>query len=300
MSAPTDPRLSVLLQQLHAIAAGEKGVRVETSGRMDAMDDVIAAVNVLAEQFEEREQLRLEMQNRLQQVERLAVVGEFTASLAHELRAPLQGILSSAELIQMHQQEPIIAALAGTIEREVFRANRLIDNSRALTRRPLQLEAVSLDHVFTELRHFTRSHLASRGVHLQVADLTPLPAVRIDVDQFRQVALNLVANAADSVVERYGCEPHHNRRIEVEGRAENGVVTVDMRDYGAGIPDDHKASVFKPFYTTKTDGLGIGLSISKKLVEDQGGKLHFNSGVDGTTFHIELPPAVRDSPPSEA
>ena len=289
--AEGNDRLSAIAAHLEAIARGDFGIRTEVGDKLDQVDGIIAAINMVSEELHAREQHRLELQNRLNQVERLALVGEFMASLSHELRAPLQTILSATELIQIQDLTPRVNALTETVEREVFRANRLIDNARALTRRPLHLETVDLAGLFAELFQFTRTQLGSQGVRLRVEDLSNLPPVRIDVDQFRQVTLNLVANAADAVVERYGRAPHENRRIEVGGRGGREGVTIHLRDYGSGIPKKASQRIFEPFFTTKHSGLGIGLSISKKLIEDQGGSLDFDTGPDGTTFHIALPVA---------
>ena len=287
--ADTHAKLDDVLALLRSLADEERDVPDRARSVDEKIDAILAEVEQLGESLRSREQQQRDLQNRVNQVERLALVGEFSASLSHELRAPLQTILSANELIQTRDITPRVQALARMIEREVFLANRLIDNARSLTRRPVHLESVALSKIIDEFAEFSRLLLSTQNVRLKTGDLAQLQPVRADVDQLRQVVLNLVTNAVDAILERYGSDPHPNRCIEITGRQGCESTTLDLRDYGSGIPDPVQHRIFDPFYTTRTGGLGIGLSITKKLVEDQGGAITFDTGPDGTTFHVELP-----------
>lgn len=303
MPHPAHDKLADVLARVHDMAeelGAETGRAPDTlEGQIQALAD---AVENLSERYRSQAQQRRDLQDRVSQVERLALVGEFSASLSHELRAPLQTILSANELIQIRDLSPRVETLTRMIEREVLRANRLIDNARSLTRRPVHLESVDLQRLFDEFAVFSRSLLALQDVQLVVADLSTLPPIRVDADQLRQVILNLVTNAVDATTARYGSEPHPQRRIEVDARCGGDGVTLSVRDFGNGIAESAQHRIFDPFYTTRPGGLGIGLSITKRLVEDQGGTLSFDTSPEGARFHVTLPVSASLSPdlPSEA
>jgi signal transduction histidine kinase len=181
---------------------------------------------------------------------------------------------------------PEIEALTQTIEGEVYRANRLIDNSRSLTRGPVHLQAVDLSEIMAAFIDTTARTPDLQDIHLEIRDLSGLSPVQADVNHLQQVIRNLVSNAADAIRARAKRESTARQRIGVRGTEVNDRVFLDIEDSGTGIPPQIQPRVFDPFFSTKRGRLGIGLSASKRLLEEQGAELSFDTGESGSTFRI--------------
>jgi signal transduction histidine kinase len=219
--------------------------------------------------------------------EKMAALGLLAAGIAHEVGNPLTSISSLVQILQRRDSDIYtqdkLALVNGQLQRIQTTLRELINFSRpASTERTL----VSLRDILEEALHIAKYYkrTRSRTIELRVAsDLPLLVGVR---DQLVQVFLNLVLNAIDAT-DRGG-------RIELTADAQGGWLEVAVHDDGCGIAETEQARVFQPYFTTKKDGTGLGLFVTRKLVADHGGTVTFTSAVGrGTTFAVQLPVAER-------
>jgi PAS domain S-box-containing protein len=224
---------------------------------------------------------------------RVAAMGELTASIAHELNQPLTAILSNAQAAQRFLQngQPDLAEL-GDIVADVIaddrRASEVIQRLRALLKRgDLQMVSHDINALINEVRSLINSDLLIKDIAITL-DLDPtLPSVRGDRVQLQQVILNILINAMDALSEN----PRGHRHVVIRTfRPDPGEVQVDVVDSGSGISKNDLTHVFESFYTTKSEGLGMGLSISRSIIERHGGRVWATNNSDrGATFHLTVP-----------
>jgi C4-dicarboxylate-specific signal transduction histidine kinase len=261
----------------------------------DAAGRVVHTVGVIQD-ITERKAAELEArltQNELAHATRMSVLGELAASMAHELNQPLAAILSNAQAARRFLAAPEpdmqeIREILDDIVRDDKRAGEVIHHMRAMVQKkggavPEPLDFNGLVRDTTKLVH---SELVGRNVGLEL-DLAPkLPAFLAGRVEMQQVLLNLMVNAMDAMRD----QPAERRRLQIRTSAAEGRVRVALRDYGHGIPENALADIFRPFFTTKNHGLGMGLSISRSMVEAHGGKLWAENAPDGgAVFWIDMP-----------
>lgn len=225
-------------------------------------------------------------------VSRLAVVGELTASIAHEVNQPLAAMLSNAETIEILLNAPTpaldtIREILADIRSDNDRASSVIRRLRGLLRKH-SLEAVPLhtNSLILDTVRFISFDARRRSVEIRT-DLTPgLPPIRGDKLHLQQVLLNLIINGMDAMSE----VPESNRRITVKsGETVDGAVSISIYDRGPGIPEEGFPKLFDSFFTTKKSGVGLGLSISRSIVEAHHGRIWAeNLPGGGAAFHVSL------------
>lgn len=229
----------------------------------------------------------------LAHVARVSTLGELAASVAHELNQPLGAILANAEAAELFLAQeppaieelgPILAAIRQDNERasEVIRRMRTLLGKRELERQPLEVNSV-VEGVWP----LVSGDAALRGVSLG-AELSPgLPKVLGDRVHLQQVMLNLLLNGMDAV----GGQPRERRRLTVRtGMGGEGQVELAVVDTGLGIEPEKLGRVFDPFYTTKPQGMGMGLSIARTIIKAHDGRIWAeNNAAGGATFRLTLP-----------
>lgn len=217
--------------------------------------------------------------------ERLAALGQLSAGLAHELRNPLGTIRASAEMLknQFTEGNPVAGELAGFIATEVDRANSLVTRFLEFAR-PLEprLEVTELTEVLDRVVLRLERDGANRQVTVYKNYSPDVPRFRFDAELMERVFYNLLVNAAQA------SQP--GGAVTVKTRPAGDGVEISVIDRGAGISPSDKGSIFNPFFTTKPDGVGLGLAIVSKIVEGHGGKMAFESELGkGSVFHVYLP-----------
>ncbi len=231
------------------------------------------------------------LQKQLVESEKLAAAGRLSASLAHEFKNPLFGILTvlekAAREFSLKQGSEDLLELA---IRECYRAMDLVEKMQDIHRpSPNLAEPMDLHSAINDMVTLTQARLQKRSIKL-VMDLDPnLPKVYGIEDQIKQVILNLLNNAEEAISDADGI-------IVVAARALESSLKIIVRDNGPGIPEDQRRNLFEPFFTTKKDsgGMGLGLAVSYGIVKAHGGRIDVETGIEGkgTGFVITLPKRI--------
>lgn len=225
----------------------------------------------------------------------LAAIGHSAAVVAHELNQPLTSVLSNAQALQMllrRQGPPNETALEilDDIISEDKRAGDIIQRMRRMLKKEVfAWTPVDLNSIVEDVARIISHEASHVGVRL-LAELSPdLPAVRGDRVQLQHVLLNLVQNGVQASAARRSAAPV----VRIETRRNGGELTVSITDSGDGIAGETQSNLFAPFFTTKTNGLGLGLSISRTIVEQHGGAIAVaNVPGGGAEFSVRLPAAL--------
>jgi C4-dicarboxylate-specific signal transduction histidine kinase len=220
----------------------------------------------------------------------LKVMGELSASIAHEISQPLLGILSnaSASLRWLKRDQPDLEeAIQGLedIRSDSARAADIVQALRALARQaPLQRLPVQIDDLIAEVLRLTATDLANRNVQLQTRLDARCP-VWVDAVQIQQVVFNLVTNALESIVG----SGQQDGRIIISSAVEDNYVQVCVQDNGPGIGAQNREQIFDAFYTTKGSGMGMGLAICRSVIGAHGGNLVVPDSEQGARICFTLP-----------
>jgi two-component system NtrC family sensor kinase len=275
------------------IARGDYSAEVSVKG-----DDEIATLarefDQMARALREREAQLKEKQAALLRAEQLAAVGRISAQIAHEVRNPLSSIGLNVELIDEAFAKARFSSEAeakeardvlASVLREVDRVTEITESYLKMARLPQPaLAKEDVNRVVANVLDFSREELERARVQV-VRELDPgLPDTLADEGQLRQVFLNLVRNSRDAMRE--------GGTLTVRTGARDGELEIEFRDSGEGIRAEVKAQVFEPFFSTKQGGTGLGLAVSRQIVQAHGGTIGCES-VDGggTSFVIRLPRA---------
>jgi len=251
---------------------------------------LVSIIDISVRRKLEREAAR--QRDELAHLSRVAMLGELSGSLAHELNQPLTAILSNAQAAQrfLAQSPPRVDKLAEILADIVkcdHRAEAVIQRLRSLLRKEeSQRHPLDVNDVVAESMRLMRSDLLSRQVAVDLDLADALPPVSGDRNQLQQVLLNFVINGCDAME---GQEADRRVIIRTQATA-SGDVEVSVADRGAGIPAANLERIFEPFVTTKASGLGLGLAICRSIAEAHGGRLWATNNADcGATLHCELP-----------
>jgi two-component system, LuxR family, sensor kinase FixL len=223
---------------------------------------------------------------------RVAMLGELSGSLAHELNQPLAAILSNAQAAQRllardPPQLPAVTEILADIVASDRRAGAVIERLRSMLRKEdVKHALLALNHVAEESLRLMHSDLLDRRVSVDTSFAENLPPVSGDRVQLQQVMLNLLINGCDAVAGR-GRDAH----LHVSSRVtERGSVAIAISDNGDGIAPQDIERIFEPFVTSKSHGIGLGLSICRSIIEAHGGRLWAsNNASRGATLEFELP-----------
>jgi two-component system NtrC family sensor kinase len=247
------------------------------------------AFNSMALALKERvEQMRDFAQTRIRESERLAVVGQLAAGVAHELSNPLQGIVAYSHLLL--EQMPADDERRDYLEKMSVQGNRCVSIIRALLdfsrpRKP-EMRPCDINSVFTECLSLVEGQALFHNIEVVRNLEADLPDILVDPAQIQQVLMNLIINAVEAM--------DGTGRLTLTTRMESDgtMVVLEVADTGEGIAEEDIERVFDPFFSTKdpSHGTGLGLSISYGIVREHGGTISVTSSVgEGTTFAVRLP-----------
>jgi len=238
-----------------------------------------------------REQQIREQRQELAHLGRVAMLGELSGAITHELNQPLTTVLSNAQaaqqLLDCEQPDLVeIRAILADIVAENKRAGEIIRRLRTLLKKgEISPQELDVNELVLEVIGLEHSDLIARNVFVTTQLADKLPPVRADRVQIQQVLLNLMMNAGDAMVDNLAGE----RLIRIGTCCENGFVQVLVSDSGPGLPPREPERIFEAFFTTKEQGLGLGLTICRSIVSAHGGELHARDTGQGAVFTIALP-----------
>jgi two-component system NtrC family sensor kinase len=276
------------------ITSGNLDVRVEHPSN-DELGDLAERFNKMASTLQERDkQLKEYAQTKIMESERLALVGQLAANVAHELNNPLQGIVTYSHLLLEKLPEDN-SPIAPSLQRVVTQANRCRDIIRGLLdfsrQRKPDKTIVDLNSVLNECVRLVENQSIFHNIEIKQDFDSDLPRIILDPSQLQQVILNLIINAAEAM------EDGGVLTISTEHIPTDHAVKVSVSDSGCGIPEENMDKLFDPFFTTKEvgHGTGLGLAISYGIIREHGGYLEVDSEVGkGTTFTVYLPMQIEE------
>lgn len=274
-----------LQEQMERVGEGDLTASVSFAERNDEIGDLgrnfNRMVQLLRESGEEIERLH---RTQMSRAEHFATLGELATGLAHEIRNPLAGIAGVIEIVGRDLPATSPAkAVVKDVRQEVTQINRILTDLLE-TARPRVPEMRSSD-LNTTVEHavmLARQQVLSKPIKIEFTAAKNLPEVEHDSDQIHQVLLNLLLNA-EQAIEGPGL-------VRVAVFEQNGTAVVTVSDTGRGIPTEHLPNIFRPFFTTKGNGTGLGLSLARRIVEAHHGQIEVKSSSGkGTTFSVVLP-----------
>jgi len=248
---------------------------------------------------QEREKLR-QLEDDLAHTNRVSMLGEMAASLAHEIKQPIAAAMTSANsCIEWLAHEPPnldrARAAAAKIDKYGNRAAEIIDHIRSLYRKsPPQSELIDVNEVVHEIFILLQGEAIRHSIAMRSELADELPKIEADRVQLQQVFMNLMLNAIEAMRDEGG-------ELTVKSQRQDGQLLFSVRDTGPGLPVGNVDQIFSAFFTTKPQGSGMGLAISRTIVESHGGRLWAtdNDG-RGANFYFTLPTEVRESSPQIA
>ncbi len=229
-----------------------------------------------------------DLQQEILKMDRLASVGELTSGIAHEIRNPLAGIKTTAQAL--NEELPVYdhkRAYVDRIIKEIDRLNKLVVNFFDFAKpKTLHMQECDLVKVLDDAVVMVREMASSSQV--QVIELYPARPVKAlaDPDMIQQVLINILINGIQAM--------DAGGRLEVNLRETSSQVEMVVSDTGKGIPEHLRSRIFDPFFTTKPKGIGLGLSISYRIMRMHTGNITFSSGEEGTTFRVLLKKGIQE------
>ena len=280
-----DRPLLELQEKIARLRDGDLNVTATFAARNDEIGDLGRNFNAMVGQIRAtQEEIRRLHQTQMSRAEHLATLGELAAGLAHEIRNPLAGISGVIEIIgrDLPPSSPG-AQVWGDVRNEMQRVQKILNELLTYARpKPPEYKATDLCSTVDHAVHLARQHAVSKPIAIELQCAAGIPPVEHDATQIEQMLVNLLLNSIQAI-EREG-------RIEVGIELVGESAQIRVRDSGRGIPPEQLPNIFRPFFTTKGHGTGLGLSLAKRIVESHGGQIEVHSELNrGTQFTIALP-----------
>jgi signal transduction histidine kinase len=274
-----------LQEKIALVSDGDLNVAVDFARRNDEIGDLGRNFNHMLQQLREsREEIETLHRTQMSRAEHLATLGELATGLAHEIRNPLAGIAGVIEIIGRDLPSTSPArAVVKDVRLEIAQINRILTDLLETARpHPPQICRSNLNTTVEHAVMLARQQVLSKPIRIELQKAPDLPEVEHDSDQIHQVLLNLLLNAVQAM-ESAGT-------VCVEIGARDDYASVIVSDTGRGIPPQNIPNIFRPFYTTKGDGTGLGLSLARRIVEEHHGRIEVSSVVGkGSKFEVVLP-----------
>jgi two-component system sensor histidine kinase HydH len=230
---------------------------------------------------------RMLLEERMARMERFISLGTLASGLHHELKNPLTALSLHIQLLDERLRSPATAEppsdLLSVLKTEVYRLNGVLEGFRNFASlQRLNLQPLDAAEVLDEAVRLIGPQATNQGVEIIFSPpAVQLPSVSLDPQKFQQAVLNLLINGLEAMPT--------GGKLSLRALLENDHLVVEVADTGAGIPPEVRKNLFKPYFSTKTQGTGMGLALTEKLIGQHGGQVGFESGTQGTTFRITLP-----------
>ncbi len=274
-----------LQDKIARVSLGDLNVSVSFANRNDEIGDLGRDFNDMVAQLKaSHEEIQRLHQTQMSRAEHFATLGELAAGLAHEIRNPLAGIAGVIEIVS--RDLPPGSAARSVIKdakEEAIQINRILTDLLETARpKPPQFQVKDLAGTAEHAVMFARQQAITKGIRIELDTGEPIPPVDHDPNQMNQVLLNLLLNAIQAM-DKAGT-------IHVSLRRDRESAIITVADQGKGIAPEILPNIFRPFFTTKGHGTGLGLSLARRIVESHGGTITARSEVGkGTQFMVRLP-----------
>ena len=274
-----------LQEKIARVGEGDLDVSVKFSKRNDEIGDLGRNFNLMVQQLREsREEIEQLHRTQMSRAEHLATLGELATGLAHEIRNPLAGIAGVIEIVgrDLPSTSPARAVIRD-VRLEIAQINRILtDLLHAARPHPPEVRASDLNITVEHAVMLARQQVLSKPIRIELEKDPHLPVVEHDSDQIHQVVLNLLLNSVQAI------EGAGAVRVVIATKKDKALISV--ADSGRGISAEHLPFIFRPFYTTKGNGTGLGLSLARRIVEDHRGQIEVASELGrGTEFLVTIP-----------
>jgi signal transduction histidine kinase len=274
-----------LQEKIARVGAGDLNVSVSFCKRNDEIGALGRNFNHMVKQLcESRDEIERLHRTQMSRAEHFATLGELAAGLAHEIRNPLAGIAGVVEIIGRDLPATSPArSVVKDVRIEIAQINHILTDLLQTARpHPPSIRRTDLNTTVEHAVMLARQQALSRPVEITFKKDTALPEIEHDSDQIHQVLLNLLLNALQAI------DGQGRITVEIEARGQSAVIVVS--DTGRGIQPEHLPNIFRPFYTTKGNGTGLGLSLARRIVEEHHGRIEVTSTVGkGSQFRVSLP-----------
>jgi signal transduction histidine kinase len=224
------------------------------------------------------------MQERLYQAERLSSLGQLAAGVAHEIRNPLNAISLAAQRLQSGGTKEKLERISHIIRDEIKRLNKIVEDFLSLSRNNrFEFKTISITGLLDRILFLLQEEAGPKHIHIEKQWTNKSMRVLMDTGKMEQALLNIIRNAMESISGE-GCI---TLSCEIQGKNR---VSIKIKDTGSGIPEGEEKRIFDPFYTSKENGVGLGLAIAHEIVLAHGGEIQVESQLGkGSTFEILLP-----------
>ncbi|HTR27536.1 MAG TPA: ATP-binding protein [Terriglobales bacterium] len=276
-----------LQEQMERVGDGDLTASVGFAKRNDEIGDLGRNFNLMVKQLREsREEIEHLHRTQMSRAEHFATLGELATGLAHEIRNPLAGIAGVIEIVgrDLPASSPA-KAVVKDVREEIAQINRILTDLLGTARpRASEMRPSDLNTTVEHAVMLARQQVLSKPIKIEFTPAEDLPEVEHDSDQVHQVLLNLLLNSVQAI------EGSGVVRVAVFCKENSEDATITVSDTGRGIPAEHLPNIFRPFYTTKGNGTGLGLSLARRIVEEHHGRIDVESSSGkGTTFSVTLP-----------
>jgi len=276
-----------LQEKIARVRLGDMEASVSFANRKDEIGDLGRDFNDMVAQLKSsREEIQRLHQTQMSRAEHFATLGELAAGLAHEIRNPLAGIAGVIEIVSrdLPPSSPARSVIKDAKE-EAIQINRILTDLLDTARpKPPQFRVSDISATAEHAVMFARQQAITKRIMIELEVTGTIPLVDHDPNQINQVLLNLLLNAIQSM--------EHPGTIRVLLENDEDAVLITVADEGKGIPAENLPNIFRPFFTTKGHGTGLGLSLARRIVEAHSGEIAVNSEVGkGSRFAIRLPVA---------
>ena len=274
-----------LQEKMALVSKGNLETAVTFSQSNDEIGDLGRNFNYMVQQLQEsRQEIETMHRTQMSRAEHLATLGELATGLAHEIRNPLAGIAGVIDIIGRDLPATSPArAMVKDVRLEIDQINRILTDLLQTARpHPPRMMKSNLNTTVEHAVMLARQQVISKPIRIEIVTAPNLPEVQHDSDQIHQVVLNLLLNAVQSI--------ESNGYVTVKVDSDGECATVTVTDTGRGMSQQQIAQIFRPFYTTKATGTGLGLSLVRRILDEHDGLITVTSEPNkGSTFKVQLP-----------